>query len=136
MKYLIPEEKLFNFIYKYIDEELTEDNLCWEYDPYEYDENHVDYKDTINFYGDKYETGEQDDFTFIYVKKEYYERLKKKHNDWALDWIEKAPILDFVDKRLRNRYDNIFGEFWKSVFEKWFENNYPQFPVKTYNYMI
>ena len=47
-------------------------------------------------------------------------------------WIDKAPLLDLLHREFADKMDALFGDFWRPVFEKWFETNYPEFPVKTY----
>jgi hypothetical protein len=116
---------------------FVEDNLNWnyeeDYDNGEYEEN------IIEFSGDKYEEGETDDKYIIYIKREYYEKLQKRNNAGDLpfiaDWIDKAPIVDCsLGRWWSDKLNNFFGEFWKPVFEQWFSDRYPDFPVKTFMY--
>jgi len=138
MKYIIEDKQLFQVIYKFIDDMFVEDDLNWnyeeDYDNGEYNEN------VIEFSGEKYDEGETDDKYFVYIRKEYYEELKKRGNlgdyDFIAEWINKAPILDgsLGSTWWRDKLNNFFGEFWKPVFEQWFSDRYPDFPVKTFMY--
>jgi len=130
MKYILPEGKLFDTIYKFIDGEFEDDNLDWDYD-IDPDTNEPE-KNIINFYGQQYINGNQDEWTFQYVKKEYYEGMSDEQ--FKFKWIDKAPLLDLLHRDFSSKMDALFGTFWRPVFEKWFEKNYPEFPVKTYLY--
>lgn len=130
MKYILTNKQVFNSIYNLINEELYGDNLNWEY---EWDSDALRREmNVINFYGDKYINSEQDEVTFTYVKKEYYE--SGQGESLAKKWLDKSPLLEFIDYKFRNKMNSFFGEYWKPVFEKWFEQNYPEFPVKTFIY--
>ena len=137
MKYIIEDKQLFDVIYKFIDDMFVEDNLNWNYEE-DYDTEEYN-KNVIEFSGEKYDEGETDDKYFVYIRKEYYEELKKRGNlgdyDFIADWINKAPILDgSLGTWWRDKLNNFFGEFWKPVFEQWFSDRYPNFPVKTFMY--
>lgn len=130
MKYILTNKQLFNSIYNFINDELYDDDLTWEY---EWDSDAMQREmNVINFYGAKYISNEQDEVTFTYIKKEYYE--SKEGTPLAEKWIDKSPLLEFIDYEFRNKMNSIFGEYWRPVFEKWFERNYPEFPVKTFIY--
>lgn len=130
MKYLIDNDRLFESIYNFINNEFVDDNLDWDYDI------NPDTEETetniLNFYGEKYSNGFQDEWTFQYIKRTYYEELQDDY--FKNNWIDKAPILEFTDREWTQKMNSIFGDFWKPVFEKWFSENYNQFPVKTFLY--
>ena len=133
MKYIIEDKQLFNAIYKFIDDDLAEDNISWDYeedyDTEEYNE-HV-----VNFVGDKYTNEDMDDKYFTYISKEYYEILTKTEPEFASSWIDIAPLLDLnVGGWWCYKLNNFFGNLWTPVFEQWFVDTYPQFPVKTFIY--
>ena len=137
MKYIIEDKQLFQVIYNFIDDMFVEDDLNWNYEE-DYDTEEYN-KNVIEFSGEKYDEGETDDKYFIYIRKEYYEKLKKRDNasdlEFIAEWIDKAPILDSTSGRWWcDKLNNFFGEFWKPVFEQWFEDRYPDFPVKTFMY--
>lgn len=126
-------EELFNAIYKFIDEEFVNDDLAWEYDINPDTEGYE--KNIVNFYGEKYVEGYQNDWYFIYVKKEYYEHLRDFEDaEFSKKWIDKSPLLDFTDHEMQNKLNGLFNDLWKPVFEKWFSEHYPEFPVKTFIY--
>jgi hypothetical protein len=132
MKYIINDKQLFDAIYRYIDTDLSEDNINYDYG-YNYDTDKTD-KNIINFYGDKYSNNEQDDWYFEYVKKEYYENVENRDSSLKDKWLDRSPILEVIDYDFKRKLNSIFSEYWKPVFEKWFEEKFPQFPVKTYLY--
>ena len=134
MKYIIENKKLFDIIYKFIDEEFAEDNLAWEYME-DYDNGTYD-TNIIEFSGDKYFEGEVDNKYFTYIKREYYENLTDDFdNEFKTSWIDKAPLLDLTTGEWYfDKLKNLFGEYWKPVFEQWFRDSYPDFPVKTFWY--
>lgn len=131
MKYIIPEKKVFDVIYHYINDYFYDDNLDWVWD--DYDDEESDRRQMVaNFTGDKWRENEQDDYYFTYVSKEYYEN--EPDDVFAKKWIDKAPLLDLLSSNFQERMNGFFGPYWKPVFEKWFSDNYPEFPVKTYIY--
>jgi hypothetical protein len=137
MKYIIEDKQLFNAIYKFIDNMFVEDDLNWNYED-DYDTEEYN-KNVIDFSGEKYDEGETDDKYFVYIRKEYYEELKKRGNlgdyDFTAEWINKAPILDCsLGTWWSDKLNGFFGEFWRPVFEQWFTDRYPDFPVKTFMY--
>ena len=132
MRYLIKETTLQKAIYNFINDEFYDDNLDWEYDIDVEGDGYEQEKNILCFSGDRFREREQDDWTFQYVKKGYYENLEDK--EFANKWIDKAPILEFMDKNKIDKMDNLFGNQWKPIFENWFKRNYPEFPVKTFLY--
>lgn len=130
MDYIIPNKKLFDAIYSYIDLNIKNDNVDWTYaDDSEFDEGYDE--NLIEFRGDSWDDyGEY----MVYIKKEYYEyESDGGRRDMKKKWSDKAPILEF--KRYHpfwGQLQDIFGDLWKPVAKVWFETNYPKFPVKTY----
>jgi len=137
MKYIIEDKQLFDAIYKFIDNMFVEDDLNWNYeDDYDSEESN---KNIIEFSGEKYDEGETDYKYFIYIKREYYEGFINNGSEFDIEfargWIDKAPLLDSTTGNLwRDKLNTWFGEFWKPVFEQWFKDKYPNFPVKTFMY--
>ena len=76
MKYIIKSSRVNSIIYKFIDNEFTEDNLTWDYD-INYDTEDTE-RNILNFYGEKYQRGSQDEWYFQYIKTEYYETVPDK----------------------------------------------------------
>ena len=135
MKYVITKEqnkKIFDVIYKFIDDMLTEDNITYQ-DGYNYDTDKSD-ENLFNFYGDKYINNRQDDWYFEYVSREYYESLDGRDFDFAEDWLDKSPLLELIDIEFMSTLDSFFSFLWKPVFEQWFRDKYPHLPVKTFVY--
>lgn len=128
MKYEITDSRLHEAIFKFIDDEFIDDNLEWDYDI------NPDTDETepniLNFFGNKYRHGDQDDWYFQYVKREYYTNLTDK--EFANKWIKKAPLLEITDREWKEKMTNLFGDYWQPVFKQWFKNVYPHFPVKTF----
>ena len=133
MKYIIEDKQLFDAIYKFIDNMLTEDNIRYQHG-HNYDTDKSD-ENLLNFYGDKYSDNEQDDWYFEYVSREYYENLTSRR-DWETKekWLDKSPLLELIDTEFMSKLDGFFSSFWKPVFEQWFRDKYPHLPVKTFIY--
>ena len=131
MNYIIPKKKLFDAIYSHIDSELKKDNLDWRFvDDDDFDESYN--KNLIEFFGDKW-FGEGEPIYFQYIKKEYYD--EDGTTDFLIEkWYDKAPLLDFIayENPFWEHLNDTFGDLWKPVIKKWFEDHYPEFPVKTY----
>lgn len=133
MKYIITNKQLFDSIYKFIDKDLRNDNIQYQLG-WNYDKDRIELN-SFTFFGDKFQKNEQSDWYFEYVKKEYYEKLNDDKDDYIrIKWLDKAPVLDVFRNEWTNKMNSIFNEYWKPVFEKWFSENYPQFPVKTFIY--
>jgi hypothetical protein len=132
VKYIIKDKQLFDAIYKFIDDMLTEDNIRYQHG-YNYDTDKSD-ENLLNFYGDKYSDNEQDDWYFEYVSKEYYENLDRRDLDITEKWLDKSPLLELMDIEFMSKLDGFFSSFWKPVFEQWFRDKYPELPVKTFVY--
>jgi hypothetical protein len=133
MKYVLENSQVSSLIYKFIDDEFYEDNLDWGYNV-NYDTDILE-KNIINFFGDKYNNNDQDDWYFQYVKKEYYTNLETNEDNRVVkEWSPKAPLLEFLDVEFTSKMNSMFANFWKPSFEKWFSKKYPTFPVKTFIY--
>jgi hypothetical protein len=126
MKIIITENKLYNSIYKYIDNFYDTSNIG-QFNPKTDDE--------IGEWGDKenpyitefyyYEfDGDYDEngVPFIYLEKEYYE---EKHS--TMSFRNQSPILLVSDY---GGFTDMFGDYWKEPMKQWFEDNY-NLPVKT-----
>ena len=126
MKYIIPETKLYNAIYKFIDNKYSSKEINWiygtGYDPYE-DENFDDENFRI-FYEGEWDGEDYTDILFWYYSKEYYE------DDLNSEvWMEDAPILSVSADDYWNM-DSLFGEYWKEPMKQWFEDKF-NLPVTT-----
>ena len=122
MKIIITENKLYNTIYKYIDDFYDTSNIG-QFNPVTYMGNEWDENPYITEYFDKgnFEDGNTDLFT--YIQKEYYDENMQS----TMSFRNQSPILivnnygDFTD---------MFGDYWKEPMKQWFEDNY-NLPVKT-----
>jgi len=133
MKYILEDRQLFDLIYKFIDSYFTEDNIRYEYG-YNYDTDKTD-KNLFNFFGDMYSNNEEDDWYFEYISEKYYERLGERDLDLKNKWLDKSPLLEFVNNDIQSKLNGFFSHFWKPVFEKWFIDKFPELPVKTFVYL-
>ena len=122
-------------IQKLQDYMLTEDNIRFQFG-HNYDTDEVD-ENILWFFGDKYSNNEQDDWYFEYVSREFYENLtfgREWENTIKEKWLDKSPVLEFMDTEFISKLDGFFSSFWKPVFEQWFRDKFPHLPVKTFVY--
>lgn len=127
MRIIIKENKLEQVIYNHIDSYYDFDNINWHH-PYEFDEETDDYQENeflIEFYYGDWEDSEYSHFIFDYFFPEYYgdEPSSVPHK-------KKAPILEIRDDDFVNELFTYFGDRWRPVFIKWFEDKF-NLPVKT-----
>ena len=114
MKYIITENRLNNFILKYINEKYPVDEINYGegYD----DDGNPDYS-SYRFYFGGYDDDEYEGNIFEWYDKDYWDG----DNPLAKSRIEESPILFFDDLK---KMDLMFGEHWKPVFKKWFLDNF------------
>jgi hypothetical protein len=75
---------------------------------------------------DFFHKGEPD--LFIWTGKEYYDR---PYNSSLFDkWRELAPIVEIVAYEKVDVLNNMFGDLWRPIFIKWFEDLF-SLPIKT-----
>lgn len=133
MKYIISENKINESIYQYIDSMLKDKVIFSPGYDYTKDE---ETNDLLYFHLTD-DLGEViwDDPAFEYIKKSWYESGRESL-EVTKKWENKAPILQVTNLEYYSccNFDKMFGKFWRPSFEKWFENNFPQFPVKTFTY--
>ena len=121
MKILITEGKLFDSIYKYIDEYFNPNEIDWVYDTDD-DGDEIEHL-LIFFKGDWYDE-EDSDVIFNYIEEEYY-----SDEPSAKSFKDESPVLD-VKYEYAERLDTMFGNRWKEPIKKWFQDNF-NLPVKT-----
>ena len=124
MKIIITENKLYNTIYKYIDNFYDTSNIgqinSTTYMGNEWDENPYITEYFYHIYEGNYD---EDGVAFVYIQKEYYDENMLS----TMSFRNQSPILivnnygDFTD---------MFGDYWKEPMKQWFEDNY-KLPVKT-----
>jgi hypothetical protein len=113
MKYIITESKLESAIISYLDENFTPD-YGWSYsDVYQRD---VDQYGDVNFF-----INDQDSYIYYgcnaneNTEDEYFSVYGHLHG-------HKCPLLVIYPKVSRH-LDDYFGDIWKPIFKKWFEEN-------------
>lgn len=114
--YKISKERLDNVIYKYIDDKFPEDKIVVK----------------PNIGGSAYtEILLKRDFAnllcFVYFTKEYFEKSGQYETS------KKAPTLQIQDWKFLEDMNDIFSDYWKPIFEKWFNDNF-KMEVKTFLY--
>ena len=124
MKIIITENKLYNTIYKYIDNFYDTSNIGQinptTYMGNEWDENPYITEYFYHIYEGNYD---EDGVAFVYIQKEYYDENMQS----TMSFRNQSPILivnnygDFTD---------MFDDYWKEPMKQWFEDNY-KLPVKT-----
>lgn len=126
MKYVLPQGRLFDSIYLYIDKYFEEINIEWRF--YDDDDETTD-ENIIEYFDSQYANNE-----FQYIKKEYYQNLDSNDlgNKSLIDkWLDNAPLLELRESLLPEKLNRILGsDIWRPVFVKWFEDKYG-LPVKT-----
>jgi hypothetical protein len=128
MKVLITEGKLFDSIYKYIDESFEQDEINWTYGRDEGEDGYngadLENENFLIFYKGDWEGEDFTDVIFNYFDVEYYsdEPSYKPFKD-------EAPILEVMNKYSKH-LDTMFGNYWKDPMKKWFQDNF-NLPVKT-----
>ena len=105
MKILIKENKLYDMIYNFIDNEINFEDLNWSsptvYDP-------------------------EDDFLFDYFSPEYFD-----DSPGSKPFKEKSPILEVRDEDFHLNLLNLFGDdLWRKPLKEWFEDKF-NLPVNT-----
>jgi hypothetical protein len=127
MKYLITESKLNSAIYDYIDFLFKEGKKIHMAKHTRTNDDTLDDEEVAGAY-DFFHKGE--DELFIWTGEEYYNRPYNK-SVWS-KWKALAPIVEIVNYQKLDSLNNMFGDLWRPVFIKWFENTF-SLPVKTLN---
>jgi hypothetical protein len=126
MKYLITESKLNSAIYEYIDQlfhegkeiEMVKHTRTTDNDAFE----DVEVEGAYDFF----HKGEHD--LFLWTGKEFYDRPYNK--SIFNKWRDLAPIVDIVAYEKVDTLNNVFGDLWRPIFIKWFEDSF-SLPIKT-----
>ena len=124
MKIIITENKLYNTIYKYIDNFYDTSNIG-EINPptymgNEWDENPYITEYFYHIYEGNYD---EDGVAFVYIQKEYYDENMQS----TMSFRNQSPILIV---NYYGGFTDMFGDYWKEPMKQWFEDNY-KLPVKT-----
>lgn len=126
MRYLLTENKLNElnkYIYDFIDGMFDTDTIY-----YGHPENDYGGEDKYRCLFFKYSDSEDED-VFRWYDKEYWNDDTEK----GLELKSESPIIS-VEEPFNSKLDNLFGELWKPVFLKWFNQNYPKYRAKTVNF--
>lgn len=115
MKVIIAENRLNDFILKYIEEKYPVDEI-----------NHTEGYDDLGNPDDSSYTfyvGDYDDAEtlFRWYSKDYWEGPDESTVDYR---IKQSPLLAFEDSRDAEKFDSLFNEYWKPVFKQWFYDNF------------
>ena len=133
MKYLITESKLEQGIYDYLDELFSAENGNMEIHKLKsIDEDGNEIDGAYDLVNDDYYDGDNQDYLFSWTDKKYYELLTPNYiTQRELDsLIKKTPIVEMHDKNKVMMLNSIFGEMWKPIFNKWFQDKV-NLPIKT-----
>jgi len=133
MKYLITESKLEQGIYDYLDELFSAENGNTEIHKLKsIDENGNEIDGAYDLVNDDYYDGDNQDYLFSWTDNEYYELLTPNYITQAEleTLIKKTPNVEMHDKNKVMTLNSIFGEMWKPIFNKWFQDKV-NLPVKT-----
>ena len=111
MKYIITESKLESAIISYLDENFIPD-YGWSYpDVYQRD---VEQYGDVNFF-----INDQD--SYIYYGSNADNEIINGSEDGHL-YNYKCPLLS-IYPRISQQLNSLFGDIWKPIFKKWFEEN-------------
>jgi hypothetical protein len=111
MKYIITESKLESAIISYLDENFIPD-YGWSY-PDVYQREVEQYGD-VNFF-----INDQDSYIYYECNADN-EIINGSEDDHLYNY--KCPLLS-IYPRISQQLNSLFGDIWKPVFKKWFEEN-------------
>ena len=127
MKFIITENKVNEIILKQINIMYDINDFGWTPGIDEWG-NEVDY--AYKFYVLDYD--DDDNTIFRWYSEEYW--TTDEGNEWGErfrnDMLSKSPMLVFDSDSGYNNLEGLFGNRWKPIFMKWFEDNF-ELPVKT-----
>jgi hypothetical protein len=131
MKVIITESKLDGVIYNYIDELFAAENGSTEIHKLESlsasDELNKPIEGAYEFVNDDYYEHDQE-YLFSWTGKEYYKN--HKHQKFGARLVDEAPIVEINDDNKVRNLDSYFGNLWRPVFIKWFQDKV-NLPIKT-----
>ena len=123
MKVIITESKLDNVIYNYIDEMFAAENGSTEIHKLESINNEEggNIEDAYDIVNDDYYDDENDgEYLFSWSGKGYYENHPSKKFGARL--VDEAPIVEINDDNKVRNLDSYFGNLWRPIFIKWFQD--------------
>jgi len=129
MDYIIPQSKLSESIYNYIDELFSsEDGDTTIHKLKSIDEDGNPLVDSYDFINNDYYDGDNQDYLFSWTGKEYYENHQRQ--SFGARLVNEAPIVEIHDKNKVMTLNSIFSEMWIPIFNKWFQDKV-NLPIKT-----
>jgi len=131
MKVIITESKLDEVIYNYIDELFAAENGSTEIHKLESINNEEggNIENAYDIVNDDYYDDDNDgDYLFSWSGKEYYEN--HPHQSFGARLVDEAPIVEINDGDKVRNLDSYFGNLWRPVFVKWFQDKV-NLPIKT-----
>jgi hypothetical protein len=131
MKVIITESKLEKVIYDFMDELFAAENGNTEIHKLESLSASEKLNEPIEgayefVNGDYYEHDQE--YLFSWTGKEYYENHQRQ--SFGARLINEAPIVEILDYERIKKLDSYFGDIWKPVFKKWFQDKV-NLPIKT-----
>jgi hypothetical protein len=131
MKVIITESKLEKVIYDFMDELFAAENGNTEIHKLESlsasEKLNEPIEGAYEFVNDDYYEHDQE-YLFSWTGKEYYENHQRQ--SFGARLVNEAPIVEILDYERIKKLDSYFGDIWKPVFKKWFENKV-NLPIKT-----
>ena len=131
MKVISTESKLGEGIYDFFDELFAAENGNTEIHKLESlsasDELNEPIEGAYEFVNDDYYEHDQE-YLFSWTGKEYYENHQRQ--SFGARLVNEAPIVEILDYERIKKLDSYFGDIWKLIFKKWFENKV-NLPIKT-----
>lgn len=126
MKIIITENKLNQMIIDFINNTYDVNNIGWTYGIDDWG-NDVDY--AALFYAGDFD---DDETLFRWYDEGYWisDDMSNNSKESIKEWVEQSPILEFDDYETYDILTGYFGDRWKPILSKWFEDNFG-FPVKT-----
>ena len=125
MKVIITENKVFETIYRYLDNNFNPNQMDWVYgrdeDEDGYNGADMENENFLIFYKGDWEGEDFTDNVFHYFEKEYYDKYSSFYNE--------APILEVMGDHAKH-LETMFGNHWEEPMKKWFQDNF-KLPVKT-----
>lgn len=126
MKFIISENRVYDYILKYINSKYEPDKINWTYSLDDYgDETDIG---AVFYAGDFSDDGD----LFRWYSKDYWltDDFNGENEEKIKRLVEESPILMIYSDDDYDTFENLFGNRWKPILAEWFEDNFG-FPVKT-----
>jgi hypothetical protein len=130
MKILINENRVFDSIYRYIDNMIDTNDIHRTYGRDEDEDGYygaeMENENFLIFYKGDWEGEDFSNNIFYYFTEDYYDEESS-----SKPFKDSAPTLDVLET-YGKELDTMFGKHWRGPMKKWFEDNF-KLPVKTIN---